>query len=117
MIYETKVNEINPQAEQFLAEKMVVLFGEEAPVELKPFCYIIEKNDLSCDIKAGHTLFIDDEPFKIIGVGDVVNKNLKDLAHITLNFSGDENLDMAGTLYLEDKNIPDISVGSKLVIE
>jgi len=118
VIYETNVTEINENAAEFLKEDMLVVFGPDAPPELSPFCYIIEKNKLKNDIKEGDTLILDNEEYSIINVGEAVNKNLKNLAHITLNFKGKEEAEsnLAGNLYLEDKNIANIEVGSTIKI-
>lgn len=116
--YETKVIEINEYAEDFLKEKMLVVFGPDAPPELSPYCYIIEHNEINDEVKEGDTLLLDNEEYSIINVGDAVNKNLKDLAHITFNFKGKEEAksNLAGTIYLEDKNITDLKVGSTIKI-
>ncbi len=116
MKYESLVNEVGPQAADFLSEQMLVLFGSEAPPELRPFCFIIDRNNVKETIVEGDTLLIDEEAFKVVAVGNAVNKNLNDLAHITLNFKGEVDGDMAGTLYLEEKEIPNITVGTTLKI-
>ena len=46
----------------------------------------------------------------------MVNKNLKELGHITYNFLGEEEAKVAGTLYLEKKEIAPIAVGTILKI-
>lgn len=116
MKYETVINEVSPQAVEFLSEKMIVLFGADAPPELKPFCFIIDKNNIKETIVEGDTLLINEEAFDIIGVGNAVHKNLNDLAHITLNFKGEVDGDLAGTLYLEAKDIPELTKGTTLKI-
>jgi len=103
-------------ANSFLEEKMLILFGDAAPQDLKDFCYNIEVVNVDEDIQAGQTLYINNEKFKITSVGDVVQRNLTTLGHITLRFDGSATPELPGTLYLEDKEVPSIEVGSELKI-
>ncbi|MDV8169566.1 PTS glucitol/sorbitol transporter subunit IIA, partial [Streptococcus pneumoniae] len=41
-MYKTLVKKIGEEAEAFKDEKMIILFGENAPEELVDFCYTIE---------------------------------------------------------------------------
>ena len=117
MIYATEVKEIGLSAKEFLNEKIMVLFGFNAPFDLRPYCFLIDQNNLEDVIEVDDILHINDDNYKIIAVGDQVNKNLKDLGHITINFKGDINNLMAGSLYVEKKAIGNIEVGTKIVIE
>jgi len=115
-IYSTVITEIGQNAKEFLEEDMMVLFGDDAPEALRAYCFLIEQNVLKDEIKLGYELVIDDEKYEITAVGDVVNKNLKDLGHITINFNGETEADLAGTLYVENKRVNDIKVGSTIKI-
>jgi PTS system glucitol/sorbitol-specific IIA component len=115
-IYENKVKSIGAMANTFLEEKMLILFGNEAPQDLKDFCYNIDVVDVKDNIRAGQKLYINDETFEITSVGDVVQRNLTTLGHITLRFDGSTTPELPGTLYLESKDIPSIDLGSELKI-
>ncbi|MGH4138454.1 PTS glucitol/sorbitol transporter subunit IIA [Clostridium sp.] len=117
MIYTTQVKEIGLNAKEFLNEEIIVLFGFNAPPDLKPYCFLIDQNNLEESIEVNDKLLINDDSYKIIAVGDQVNKNLKDLGHITINFKGDISNLMAGSLYVEKKEISKIEVGTKIIIE
>ena len=41
-VFTTKVQSIGPEAELFKEEKMVILFGKDAPDALADYCYNIE---------------------------------------------------------------------------
>ena len=43
-VYETIVNSIGPSVEAFLDEKMLILFGDNAPAELADYCLLINVN-------------------------------------------------------------------------
>ena len=54
---------------------------------------------------------------KIVYAGSEVQKNLRDLGHITLRFNNnDEGEGLEGSLYLEDKPIVDVVPGDEISI-
>ncbi|AXY24965.1 PTS sorbitol transporter subunit IIA [Suicoccus acidiformans] len=116
-VYETKVVNIGSDAAMFKEENMIVLFGENAPADLADYTYNVEVTPVKETITTGMTLMIDSAEFIITAVGDVVEKNLNDLAHITIRFNGANEAELAGTLYVEGKEIPDISIGTMIVIK
>lgn len=116
-IFETNVIEYGANAATFKEENMLVLFGKNAPAELADFCYIIDVNPVIEEIKAGDVLALDGIEYKITAVGNVVYENLKNLGHITLNFNGAEEAEVAGTLYLEQKEIAELDKGSVIEIK
>lgn len=116
-VYETEVLEIGENAESFKEEQMLILFGKDAPGDLTEYSYSIQINPVEGDIHKKMTLSFDDEPFEITAVGNVVEKNLNDLGHITLRFDGSEEAELPGTLYLENKELPTIEVGTKITID
>lgn len=116
-IFKTKVKGIGAEAALFADEKMIILFGEAAPDGLAEYCYNIEVNDLEKEIAKGMTLLIDQKPFKITAVGNVVNQNLSALGHITIKFDGSIAPELPGTLYVEEKEIPPIAVESVVEIK
>jgi PTS system glucitol/sorbitol-specific IIA component len=115
-IYENKVKSIGLLANSFLEEKMLILFGSEAPQDLKDFCYNIDIVNADGEIKAGNKLIINNELFEITAVGNLVQRNLTTLGHITLRFDGSTTPELPGTLYLENKDIPTIEMGAELKI-
>mgnify|MGYP001165989820 CR=1 FL=1 len=117
MIYETEVTNIGPEAEMFQAENMLIFFGDEAPETLADYCYNIVLKNSTGEITPGMTFTFDDQSYKITAVGDVVKKNLDDLGHITLRFDGSTEAELPGTLYVEDKPMPTIQVGTKISIQ
>lgn len=116
LIYNTKITKIGPMVPGFYSEKMIIMFKENAPQELADYCVLHNINNLQEEIKPGYTLKIGDSEYKITAVGDVVNKNLRDLGHICLKFDGSTKAALEGTLYLEDKTIKEVSVGDTIEI-
>lgn len=115
--YETEIVDLGSDAQMFKDEDMMILFGKNAPADLIDYSYIINVNDLSGEIETGMTFSIDEETYKITAVGEVVEKNLNDLGHITLKFNGATTPELPGTLHLEDKEVPDADIGSLITIQ
>lgn len=115
-IYKTVVNKIGKDAQQFKSINMLIFFGEEAPQMLADSCFIISVNELKQEIKDGMTLKIGDEKYKITAVGNEVNTNLKNLGHIAVKFTGETDAKLPGSLYVEEKEFPKISVGTEVEI-
>lgn len=116
-VFETTVTGIGKEAELFKTEKMVILFGENAPASLADYCYNIELNTATDTIQPGMNLSFNDTCYSITAVGKIVQKNLDDLGHITIKFDGKTDPELPGTLYVETKPLPLIRIGTKVKIQ
>ncbi|WP_332697031.1 PTS glucitol/sorbitol transporter subunit IIA [Halalkalibacter lacteus] len=114
--YKTQINKIGPSVSEFLGEKMLILFGENAPAELADYCLLIDVNGIENDIEVGDRLQLGEKEYKITAVGDAVEKNLSSLGHITLKFDGSTTPELPGSLYLEDIEISEVNPGDLLQI-
>ncbi len=115
-IYKTTVKGIGAEAKLFENEKLLILFGENAPDTLKDYCYNIEVLPIEQTIASGMKLQFDHQSFQITAVGDQVQKNLSDLGHISINFNGEKLAELPGTLYVEAKTYPQVSIGTVITI-
>ena len=53
-IYRTTVTEVGPEASSFIAQGMLVTFGEEAPDALREFCFLVDASArTTADLQAG----------------------------------------------------------------
>lgn len=116
-IYTTQVVEVGPEAEIFRAEDMFILFGSEAPDNLRSYCYIIDRVDVGGNIEPGQKLVIDGREYTITAVGSVAPQNLQSLGHISVVFNGATSADLDGTIYVEPLEIPLMTVGSEIAIQ
>jgi glucitol/sorbitol PTS system EIIA component len=116
-VYETIVNRIGPSVEAFLDEKMLILFGDNAPAELADYCLLINVNPVEGEIEAGDQLVLGEKGYRITAVGDAVKKNLTSLGHITLKFDGATQAELPGTLYLEESQIDKVNVEDVIKIQ
>lgn len=115
-LYKTKVINIGNEAEMFREEGMIILFGENAPESLSDYCYNIKVEPVAGEIEAGMELSIGSEKYSVTAVGSVVRKNLSELGHITIKFDGSREAELPGTLYVEDKALPEITIGEEIFI-
>lgn len=116
-VFETVVTKLGSNVLDFYQEKMLILFKDNAPQELLDYCVLHNLNKLYDEVKQGDILKINEKEFKITAVGDLVNKNLRNLGHICLKFDGSREAELPGTLYVEDKDMPNINIGDFIIIE
>ena len=116
IIYENKIKASGEFAENFLDEGMIIFFGDNAPDMLADYCYSIDVNEVKDTIKPGQIFMIDGIAFNITAVGDVAQKNLVNLGHITVTFNGSTEPALSGTIYVEKKDIPKVKIGSEISI-
>ena len=100
-IFEAKVIQVGPDAQNMIQDaNMLILFGEEAPEDLAEYCFKIDNKDLLGSIQKGGKLVVDSEEYLITAVGNVVEKNLTGLGHITISFDASEEGSLPGTLHV-----------------
>lgn len=116
MIYwETEVIEVGSMAKQFLSEKMLIIFGDEAPEDLRNYCFIIKNHNLIRDIVVGDKVIISNQILTVTAVGTSVNKNIKNLGHATIKFDGSSQAELPGTLHLQIADDIELSLGTEIV--
>ena len=116
VIYENEVKALGASVNEFAGGNMFIIFGENAPDELKDYCYSVSVNPINGMIAAGQYLQIDDNEYRITAIGEEAPVTLAGLGHMTINMSGKTEADLPGTLYTEEASIPDIKVGTKIRI-
>ena len=114
--YQARVTEIGPLVSEFLEAGILVLFGADAPEELREFSIIHDGKILVEPVSPGDFFCLDDEKFKILAVGDVANTNLSALGHFIIKFNGSDEVEMPGDICSEIGKLPEIRVGMQLEI-
>ncbi|WP_017470372.1 PTS glucitol/sorbitol transporter subunit IIA [Amphibacillus jilinensis] len=109
--YKTTINQIGEMVEDIKSENMLILFGDDAPDELRDFSLSINVNEIYQSFVVGDRLILGDASYEITAIGDAVETNLSALGHITLNFNGATEAELPGTLYLENKPIVNVEPG------
>jgi len=116
VIYENQVKAAGECVEEFKDAGMFIIFGENAPDEIKDYCYSVNVNPINGEIAPGQFLVIDGEEFKITCVGYEAPITLKGLGHCTFNFSGATEAELPGTIYVEAKPMPTVKIGTTIQI-
>jgi PTS system glucitol/sorbitol-specific IIA component len=115
--YSTTVQELGVNVHSFKEAKMLIMFNENAPEELREYCILHRGNELTDTVQAGDIFRLGSAEYKVVYVGSEVQKNLKNLGHITLRFNANEEGEgLEGSLYLEDKPIVDVVPGDEISI-
>ncbi|MBQ9062818.1 MAG: PTS glucitol/sorbitol transporter subunit IIA [Eubacterium sp.] len=116
VIYENQVTAMGAGVEEFKDAGLFIIFGENAPEELKDYCYSVSVNPINGTIAPGQTLCVGDASYKITAVGEEAPVTLAGLGHCTINFSGATEVELPGTIYVENKEMPVVEIGTKIMI-
>lgn len=112
-IFKTKVVAIGPEAVGMIeGANMLILFGEGAPADLAEFCFTIDSKDLTGTIRPGSKFVIGNQEYPITAIGEVVEKNLRNLGHISVNFDGSTEGSLPGTLHVKAEVLPTLDEGT-----
>ena len=116
LIYENQVKALGACVEEFKDAGLFIIFGDNAPDELKDYCYSVSIRPIQGTIEAGQRLCIDKEEFLITAVGSEVPVTLGGLGHCSISLSGLREPELPGTIYVEKKDMPEIRTGTILRI-
>jgi len=114
--YKTVITFIGENFEEMMRNNLIILFDDSAPEELKAFCAIHNGSEIKGKVKVGDKLLIDNQVYTITAVGDVANKNLKNLGHVVLKFDGNARPELPGYLHLTPSLTSRITIGTELQI-
>ncbi|MBY5034245.1 PTS glucitol/sorbitol transporter subunit IIA [Streptococcus gallolyticus] len=116
-IFETRIKAIGPEAENMIEEAgMFILFGDGAPDDLAQYCFTIDNKEVNGEIQPGGQLLIDGHAYPITAVGNVVEKNLSALGHITVSLDGSLESSLPGTLHVDVDDVPVLKEGALIQI-
>lgn len=116
VLYKSSVTEIGELVPSFIAEGMLVFFGESAPEELRTFCIIHKLEHAEGQVKTGDFVSIDGHEFEILSVGSVANDNLYNLGHLNLKANGNKVADLPGDVSIAKVDLPEVKIGTQIEI-
>lgn len=114
--FEATIVSIGDMVEEFKNQNMIILFDESAPEELKEISVVHRGGKFQGEVMPGDLLFIGASGYRITAVGEVANKNLKNIGHVCLKFDGKAEPELPGNIHLEEKALPDLKVGEEFYI-
>lgn len=116
MAYNTRILSVGPEAASFLEENLAITFAGNPPEELKDYCYLIEEAALEGHLAVGQSVQIADQHWNITALGNLAEKNLVGLGHVTLAFDGESEPRMEGAIHLGGVDeAPALAEGAKVV--
>lgn len=116
VIYQNQVKAMGCCVDEFKDAGMFIIFGDNAPEEIRDYCYSVSVNPINGEIKAGQKLVIDNQVYPITCVGYEAPITLAGLGHCTINLSGATEAELPGTLYVGPGEMPVIGIGSVIQI-
>lgn len=116
VLYKSSVTEIGELVPSFIAEGMLVFFGESAPEELRTFCIIHKLEHAEGQVKEGDFVSIDGHEFEVLSVGSVANDNLYNLGHLNLKANGNTVADLPGDVSIAKVDLPEVKIGTQIEI-
>lgn len=115
----TKIIEIGSLVSDFKEEKLLVLFDETAPPELRDISIIHQFDEKTQDaFHPGKTLQIGNKEYTIEKVGSEANSNFEELGHVSIYFKEDGNEEiLPGAVIVTPSVFPELHVGDFIVIK
>lgn len=112
------VKEIGVLVPTFKDDKILILFGPQAPKELREMAVIHEFENLEEEsLKQGGTIQFGDESFTITALGNLANKNFKELGHISIYFQEPMEEVLPGAVFAAPHSFPTIDEGTVISIK
>jgi len=116
-VFQTRVDKVGPFSGKFFNEGLLILFSsKDVMSEIKNYSVLTSENTLMENIQTGQILNIGEASFKIVAVGKLVQENLKNLGHVTINTNNTQEEMLPGTIYVENKHLPEIKEDDKITI-
>lgn len=101
------VKEIGGLVSAFKEDKILILFGPQAPKELREMAVIHEFEILEGEpLKPGGTIAFGEESFTITALGDHANKNFEELGHISIYFQEPDEEVLPGAVFASPYSFP-----------
>ena len=116
MKYSVKVVGLGDMVNEFIQEKMLIIFNEDAPAELAEISVLHTADTLKGDVNVGDIVSIGDLKYEVVAVGDEVNKTLKELGHCTFKFKDSNTVDLPGVINLKGEELKEIVIGNLINI-
>jgi PTS system glucitol/sorbitol-specific IIA component len=113
-IYEISITAIGPLVEEFTEAGVWVFFRDDAPEELAEFALLHQSEAPLEPIAAGQVIEIDGQHYAVTAVGDVANKNIRDLGHLVLKANGATEVELPGEVCIEARPLPQPAIGTML---
>ncbi len=111
--YESTITSVGKLAREFLENNSsVILLNEGIHPNLADMVVEHTVGELTADIEAGDKLKIGNTDFKVVKVGDIANKTVREEGHCTLVINADGT--MPGQIIVKGVMPPRLRIGDKI---
>lgn len=114
--YAGYILEVGPMVPEMLEAGVLVLFGEQAPAELREIAIVHNGRQLAEPITHGDMLVLGNMSCVITAVGGMANENLAELGHIVIKANCASETDLPGEISVEPVVLRVPAVGAELAI-
>lgn len=116
MDYKAKFTGIGEMASEFLSEKFLIVFNNNAPAELAEISYTHTIASLDQDVKPGDVVIFGTKQYIVTAVGEEANQTLRNMGHCTFSFEGKDTVTLPGHIQLKGDSVPSINIGDSFEI-
>ncbi|QBS36619.1 PTS sorbitol transporter subunit IIA [Thermaerobacter sp. FW80] len=116
-VFESRVLELGPEAEELIAAGFLILFGPSAPPELRQVAVIHEPRHHRAPLEPGQHLWVGPNRYTITAVGSMANQNLQNLGHVVIKFNGRTEPELPGDVCVETWPTPAVRPGMWIRVE
>ncbi|MED4582720.1 PTS glucitol/sorbitol transporter subunit IIA [Brevibacillus choshinensis] len=113
-LFNSTIVSIGEMVPDFLKEKTLILFNEDAPEELHDIAVLHTKSEQSQSVESGDILQIGDLQLRVTSVGEKANETLQTIGHCTVKADGCAAPQLPGMIHVEDATLPSLEIGVKV---
>ena len=115
--YEATVTTIGPMVKELLQQGILILFDNTAPLELQEISVLHTGGILVKDLENEDEVVLGNTIYTITAIGEVANKNLKNIGHVCLKFDARTSPELPGDINLEGDTLPLLKTGDVILIK
>jgi glucitol/sorbitol PTS system EIIA component len=115
--YQSTVTGVGELAGEFFAEGIIVLFGDDAPEELREIAVVHAPRITDGGLRPGDRIVLGAESLTVTAVGPVADENLVELGHLVVKRNGADTHAQPGDVCCDEGVIPDLAAGDEIRIE
>lgn len=116
MGYKSTVTEIGTMVQDFIGEKMIIIFNDNAPAALRDMAVLHSIEEMEREVAVNDIIAIGGNEYLVTAVGSEANETFKTMGHCTLCFNGSDTAKIPGHIELLGEGMPEITVGSTIEI-
>lgn len=111
VVYESTVTAVGDQVAAFVGHGLLIFFGDESPKELHDMSVRHRPTVAQEGPRVGDTVYLGEQSFEVLAVGEVVADNLLNLGHLDLKADGMTTARLPGDVCVAKQDLPLLAPG------